>query len=295
MFSIDKLTKLEEQEDTDKQKESSKKVFWKSIDFYKNNWSFLVFIPTAVGGFVQLFQLLWMDPSFGRFFAVEQVIPDGLLIVFFISFGLLTFYGLKKAYMPPEKLKIEWQVKNVWNTIKRPLVVSACVTSIVFYINYHNIDPNPPLLFIILELVLKAIALILFVEFLFKIRLQYYFRNYKNPENEIKKNFDKHFKSLFYMDSFFSMLIYSLILISLVIYLMINFSNIFQKVNNFSKLINEPKLLSEVTQRLNLEGEVSVQYYNGKYIFIRTETNKKEEYLVLKGETLVDLFKDKDK
>ncbi|NIE95565.1 hypothetical protein F3J02_03545 [Acinetobacter sp. Tr-809] len=295
MFSIEKLTKLEEQGDKNKEKESREKTFWKSIDFYKNNWTFLVFIPTAVGGFVQLFQLLWMDPSYGRFFAVEQVIPDGLLIVFFFSFGLLTFYGLKKAYMPPEKLKIEWKIKNVWNSVKRPLVVCACVNFIIFYINYLNIDPNPPLIFIILELVLKAIALMLFLEFLVIIRLQFYFRNYKNPLDEVKENIDKNYKSIFYVDNFFAIIIYSLILISLFIYLMITFLNIFQKVNNFSKLINEPKLLSEVSKKLKLEGEVSVQYYNGKYIFIRTIKDQKEEYLVLKGEILTDLFNDKDK
>lgn len=295
MFSIEKLTKLEEQGNVNTEKESKKNTFWKSIDFYKNNWTFLVFIPTAVGGFVQLFQLLWMDPSYGRFFAVEQVIPDGLLIVFFFSFGLLTFYGLKKAYMPPEKLKIGWQVKNVWNSIKRPLVVSTCVTFIVVYINYLNVDPNPVLIFIILELVLKAIALMLFIEFLVIIRLQYYFRNYKKPLNEIKEHILRYYKSILYIDNFFGMLIYSLILISLFIYLMITFANIFHKVNNFSKLINEPKLLCEVSQKLKLKGEVSVQYYNGKYIFIRTVKDKNEEYLVLKGETLIDIFKDNDK
>lgn len=80
MFSIKKVAETQE------------KPKWKSLDFYKDNWSVFVFIPAGVGGLFQLLHLLSMEPSLVRFFSVEQVVPDGLLFIFLCLLGCLIFY-----------------------------------------------------------------------------------------------------------------------------------------------------------------------------------------------------------
>ncbi|OAL85932.1 hypothetical protein AY605_14465 [Acinetobacter sp. SFD] len=52
---------------------SEKKPKWKSLEFYKDNRSILIFLPAGVGRLFQLLHLLSMVPSLLRFFSVEQV------------------------------------------------------------------------------------------------------------------------------------------------------------------------------------------------------------------------------
>ena len=53
-------------------------------DFIKDNKEILILIPTVLGGFWQLIELLRMDVSFVRFFSITQVVSDGLIILFLI-------------------------------------------------------------------------------------------------------------------------------------------------------------------------------------------------------------------
>ncbi|HAV6241301.1 TPA: hypothetical protein JI306_10820, partial [Acinetobacter baumannii] len=98
-----------------------KKTFWKEIDFYKEHWSIIIFIPAFLGGFFQISRLYLLDPSFIRFFSVQQVIPDGLFILFIIALSFLIFTLFNKLFIEKEKVNIGWNIKNIYKNIKNKL------------------------------------------------------------------------------------------------------------------------------------------------------------------------------
>lgn len=71
---------------------SEKKPKWKSLEFYKDNWSIFIFLPVGVGRLFQLLYLVSMDPSLLRFFSVEQVRWPSFYILMFTQ--LFAFYSL---------------------------------------------------------------------------------------------------------------------------------------------------------------------------------------------------------
>lgn len=280
MFSIEKATTKE-------------KLNWKSPDFYKDNWSVFIFIPAGVGGSFQLLHLLSMDPSLVRFFSVEQVVPDGLLFIFLCLLGYLLFYGLKKAYMPKEKLNLDWNYKNIWDSVKRPLVLSLTMFFFLFLHQWgdERAFNNQPLIFNIFETSVLAIAIVLFLQFLFIFRILYYFRKFEDPKSELD-NFKEHFEKIFKFYSLWGMAFYLFLFFGLVYLSMDRFLSLYQKTTSFNNLVNEKVLIDLVKTKMKIEEELFLKYYNGKYIFLEKETNGSSEFIVLKGESLVDLLKD---
>jgi hypothetical protein len=64
--------------------------------FVKDNLSIIIIVPTLLGGIWQLLELARISVSFMRFFSVTQLIPDGILICFFlflITCGYLIVFG----------------------------------------------------------------------------------------------------------------------------------------------------------------------------------------------------------
>lgn len=279
MFSIERITT----------KEKSK---WKSLEFYKDNWSIFIFIPAGVGGLIQLCQLLFMDPSLVRFFSVEQVVPDGLLFIFLCLFGCLIFYGLKKAYMPKEKLKLDWNLKNILHSVARPLVISSMLFLLLFALPffYKEAASNSPLIFDIFQTSVLAIAIVLFLEFLFIVRMLHYFKNFQDPKLEIDK-FDEHYEKIFKFRSLLGMCFYLLLFFGLFFLGLNKILSIYQKTASFNNLSNEEILVSTVKSKMKIKESLSLRYYNGKYIFLEKKSNNSSEFIVLKGEALVDLLK----
>jgi hypothetical protein len=72
--------------------------------FIKEHIPLLILLPTILGGFWQLFELISIDISFVRFFSITQLIQDGILILcylvflafflFVVTFILMAFIGL---------------------------------------------------------------------------------------------------------------------------------------------------------------------------------------------------------
>lgn len=66
------------------------------IKFLQDNINVVILIPTVLGGFWQLIELLRIDTSFVRFFSITQVISDGLIILFLlICLYLIYLYVFK--------------------------------------------------------------------------------------------------------------------------------------------------------------------------------------------------------
>ncbi|EXB27904.1 hypothetical protein J537_0528 [Acinetobacter baumannii 1437282] len=269
------------------------KPWWKSFDFYKDNWTFLVFIPTAVGGLIQLIQLLSMDPSFVRFFAVEQVIPDGLLFVFLSLFCIGLALGLKKAYMPHEKINIGYNFKNIVKSIQRPVVISFCLIIILSFKKFYENDMNESVIFYLFLVSVKVVLFFLILEIIFILRYLHFFRGLTREQVKFElKRFDQHYYEFFKIKELKGVLFYSFLSFGSLFYILFTMVNVYKRVTTFDKLANEKIIISMVQNKYKTKENLSIKYYNGKYIFIRSVNNKYEEFIVLKGEALVDILKD---
>ena len=75
---------------------SEKKPKWKSLEFYKDNWSIFIFLAVGAGRLFQLLHLLSMVPSLLRFFSVEQVRwPYFYILMLYSAICFFTTYKMK--------------------------------------------------------------------------------------------------------------------------------------------------------------------------------------------------------
>ncbi|MCA4283128.1 hypothetical protein LDX80_20410, partial [Acinetobacter baumannii] len=82
------------------------------------------------------------------------------------------------------------------------------------------------------------------------------------------------------------------IVLLLILYFSTTFSKIYTQVNKLPKTTNEKIFLNKVHESLKLDGKLTIEYYNGTYIFIKIKKNT-DQYLILKGESFINLI-DKD-
>ncbi|RAK21630.1 hypothetical protein B0I03_10562 [Flavobacterium aquaticum] len=72
----------------------------KVLHLIKENINLLILIPTVLGGFWQLLELVRIEISFIRFFSLTQVVSDGLVVLFllliFVFINLSVFVKEKK-------------------------------------------------------------------------------------------------------------------------------------------------------------------------------------------------------
>lgn len=195
--------------------------------------------------------------------------------------------------MLKEKLNLEWTCKNVWHSVKRPLIISLMLFSALLFnwFVYFNDEGNQPLILVIFENSVLAIAIVLFVEFLYTIRILYYFKKYEDPKLELD-SFDKHYPEIFKFYSLIGIIFYLILFLSLTFLSIYKFLSIYQKTTSFNNLANEEILVRLVKNKMEIKEDVSLRYYNGKYIFLEKKTKDSSEFIVLKGESLVDLLKD---
>jgi len=64
----------------------------KHLSKIKNNIQLILLIPTVLGGLWQVLELSFISTSYIRFFSVSQLISDGILILFVLSFSYTAFY-----------------------------------------------------------------------------------------------------------------------------------------------------------------------------------------------------------
>ncbi|QIT17303.1 hypothetical protein [Acinetobacter pittii] len=274
------------------------KTFWKEMDFYKEHWSIIIFIPALLGGLIQILKLYSIDPSFVRFFAVEQVIPDGLFISFIIFIGIMCYLFFHKYYKFELKIKYGWSFKNVIKNISNRLAIFLILSFLIIYI--YLIEPvfneSTPLLFFIIQLVFEIIAVYHLIEIFFIIIIIFILRNSKDKTNPTKTE-KKQAVDIFLKKLNVNLLILFIlfpITILLAFYFLYKISILYTKVNTLPPTINENIFLAKTKTALKIKDELNIEYYNGKYIFLKvTNVKNKENFLILKGESFVNLI-DKD-
>ncbi|MCX2427560.1 hypothetical protein OQ601_10415 [Acinetobacter baumannii] len=281
--------------------EPQKKIaFWKELDFYKEHWSIIIFIPAFLGGIFQIFKLYSIDPSFIRFFSVEQVIPDGLFISFIILTGFLCYLLFHNLYKFNFKLEFGWNIKNVFLNIKDRLALLILLGVLLFYIYISEpiFNEPTPFIFLTIQLVFEILALFCIVEIIFVIILLFILKNSKDKQNPTDEERKIAINRLFNTHN--TEVVIPLILLPLVIifslYFIQKISTIYSKVNTLPPTKNEQIFLTKTKKALNLNNDVSIEYYNGKYIFLKiTEEKGKEKLLILKGESYINLIDKDDK
>ncbi|HCA5311569.1 TPA: hypothetical protein MW274_003677, partial [Acinetobacter baumannii] len=91
-------------------------------------------------------------------------------------------------------------------------------------------------------------------------------------------------------------LILIFIIVPIILLLWVYFSTgiliFYNQVNKLPPTTNEVIFLKKVRDNLKIDGSLNIEYYNGSYIFIKVN-NKADQYLILKGESFINLI-DKD-
>ncbi|XYS41413.1 hypothetical protein ACSUAE_15745 [Acinetobacter baumannii] len=270
------------------------KPFWTDFDFYKEHWSIIIFIPALLGGILQIFKLYSIDPSFVRFFAVEQVIPDGLFASFITSFSFLCCFSIYKLYKFDMKIEYGWNFKNIIKSLRNRLGVLFILTLFIIYV--YLIEPifneSAPFLFTTIQFVAEIFSIYYFYEIFFIITILYILRNSNDPKNPTKTERKNAIDSLHINYT----ILYPLTLLTIFFISFILYKSyvIYSKINTIPKTKNEEIFLNKVKSTFKIHQDLKIEYYNGKYIFIKiTEKDHKEDFLILKGESFVNLI-DKD-
>lgn len=157
--------------------EKSKKS---KFEFYKEilieHWGVLIFIPAILGGLLQVLKLANMDSSFVRFFAVEQVVPDGLLVIFLSILSYLVYKGFSQINFKAKNTILGW---NLINFLRYTLSYLFLI-SILSYFLYGINKTNSNLLNVLLRIVFEVLIVQSVCYYYITINYLYYFRNKKD-------------------------------------------------------------------------------------------------------------------
>lgn len=114
----------------------------KTLRLIKENINLLILIPTVLGGFWQLLELVRIEISFIRFFSLTQVVSDGLVILFL----LLIFMFINLGVFLKEKKEDD----NTINLYEEYLAVKLVLLLffllgfgyVIYIINYEHFNTS---------------------------------------------------------------------------------------------------------------------------------------------------------
>lgn len=248
----------------------------------KNNLNLIIILPALLGGLWQLIELSRISFSFIRFFSVSQIIPDGLLILLFLTIFTISvftlFYFWRKLDSEEEEIENNDIIKkgNFFIAILFLLLFFVCVFLTIYSNNYFikNIES-----IISLFLYLPSNIVITIFSFVF---LGY--------STLYSKNIDilYHLKKVTSNISVVFLIVQGVMLISF----MVQFHNVFllpAELKNVDNLICKAE---KVEHSANFE----ILYSNDKYIFVRCHKFVKDrngnprqsEIRIFKFEDLLD-------
>lgn len=280
---------------------SNKTPVWKSFDFYKDNWSLIIFIPAIFGGILQIVKLFNLDPSFVRFFAVEQVVPDGLLALFLITLAAIMYFIFRNSFKAKhfKKINLGWTFKNVLTNIKYQLSsLMYCFIMIGFMAFANHIENGVITIgYIVFKTVLEFFVLKLLFDIFVTIAILYIFRHHIDVTNITEEDCDKLLKNLLdFNEKTIPLLSITIVSLGLFFAILIKLNFFYTNINKLNLPLNEQILVKKIKTELKIKTTPKIEYYNGKYVFIKVDnSNIKSNYLVLKGESLINIIEDKDK
>lgn len=248
----------------------------------KNNLNLIIILPALLGGLWQLIELSRISFSFIRFFSVSQIIPDGLLILLFLTIFTISvfilFYFWRKLDSEEEEIENNVTIKkgNFFLAILFLLLFFVCVFLAIYSNNYFikNIEN-----IISLFLYLPSNIVITIFSFAF---LGYSTLYSKNIEILY------HLKKITSNISIVFLIVQGVMLISF----MVQFHNVFLLP---AELKNVDNLICKA-EKVELSANFEILYSNDKYIFVRCHKFVKDrngkprqsEIRIFKFEDLLD-------
>ncbi|ATO18378.1 hypothetical protein BS636_01155 [Acinetobacter sp. LoGeW2-3] len=252
---------IQEKPSTQYKAEKASTFFINFISLLKENLSFLVIIPTLMGGLFQLIKLASLDTSYIRFFSVSQVVADGLTVLFCIILVGLLISSFKFAisdYLPIHDEKYSYRT-----------FIQFFIIAIFAFLGYQLILSENPFKFSSIVWAVSAkIGLSL---------LGYYV---------IAFFIKKHFSSLTNILIFIRAVL-TLSILFFCIKFIISVNNIY---SNFNNLENTVILTNKLQSSLKLKEKPTFIYFNKDYVFFKYIEDEKEKFIVIDGSELVLKF-----
>lgn len=286
------------------------KIFNKKITYpwLKDNLSMIILLPTISGGVWQLMELFTMGTAYIRFFSISQLIPDGILILVFMSliaaFSTTYLRGLgpflntteNKSANPSKDgateelnpihlhLNTESNPPNIHSTPKkRNKIISIVILIGILTILTFFIWPDITLLFT-KNNNLGMIGFMIFFSILsLYISLIIALVSDINEIWSLKKILNTKIGKLL------TAIIVPFIFVG-AIWAIIVFSNIFHKAFSLPEDLKNRQYLSCLLKSTNKElTSFKILYFNDKYIFVRIFEKPKTNYIeVLKFDEFVN-------
>lgn len=227
-----------------------------NIGFIKSNLNLIILIPTILGGLWQLFELSRISMSFVRFFSVSQIIPDGILLLTFIS---IIFISNRFSYKITKSGLDDSPSKTL--NIVRFIIITIIGTMWIFAFVYRTIKLER------IELFLLIFSIVFLTSILTSF---FYLIKTNNIINFIKKPIIKEFilpiLSLGILYLFFIFLNYSFDL----------FHRTYMFPNNWGNKLN---IESFINKKYTNKPEFDILYFNDKYFFLEIESENNESII----------------
>ncbi|QHH97311.1 hypothetical protein [Acinetobacter dispersus] len=271
--------------------EKSKKS---KLETYKEilveHWGVLIFIPAILGGLLQVLKLANMDSSFVRFFAVEQVVPDGLLVIFLSFLSYLIYKGFSQINFKAKNTRLGWNIIN----FLRYTISYLLLIGMLSYFVYGIYKGNANLVNVIMRIVFEFLIVQLVCYYYITINYLYYFRSKKDYSEVSDYDFKQFFKKIIFYDKIGGASLYGLIILIFVMAFFYEIADVYSELNKIKNIENEIVYITKVKNKLSIKEDLSVEYYNGKYIFLKRHGNNNDnQYFVLKGDGFVNLLDEK--
>lgn len=256
----------------------------KFYNFLKENLAVIIIIPTFLGGIWQLVELARISISFIRFFSVSQLVPDGLLISFFI--GVL-YLGYKLLNLKRKNEDDDMEDDGMFDILFSPagagkpskslVIVSLILLSITSFMLFFGIYPELskiyknkaisgmsifmlPLSILLIGMGVKSIVVVIRY-----IILQY--------------NIKIHELVTYFLQRLFGVIIFWFMIMSISVV-----ANIFHETFVFQKELKNSEYLDEKIKSSNREIiSYKTLYFNDKYIFV--------QYEFMDGNSKIEVFK----
>lgn len=219
-------------------------------EFCKDNLSMLVILPTVLGGVWQVIELALVDPSYIRLFSINQLVPDGLSIIFISLIGYFLFTITRLNYFVLSK-NVEWFTKQNYIFL---LSLSIPLTTLTLYYYLEIIRKNT-LIFsdLVYNIIIFSFILTISIGLFKMFEAILYKLNFKSLINNY--NFRK-----------FMSIAFIIVLIIPSYTIIQDWRKLTIKLNNLN---NEKVLKIKLKNDLNLEKEPELVYYTRDYLFYK--------------------------
>lgn len=142
----------------------------------------ILIVPTILGGLWQILELSSISTSYIRFFSVTQIVPDGLLVLFFLSSLYLSF----KITMVIKNLKTEDDTSDTEtekpSSIWYILLLLSIFMAVIFYLIKTTYQPYDNQLYLSTLIILIPTFIILTSAFIYILREIFTYVHSKFPK-----------------------------------------------------------------------------------------------------------------